>query len=94
MATSWHEVNMTAEPYIIIGLYWLFSAIVGGMPDPLPASRTAYRWAYGSLHILAGNISLAVQSKYKPILGIDQSSDNVITHQESTTVLVSKPVQP
>jgi hypothetical protein len=85
---------MTSHPLIIIFGYWLFSSITGGMPDPLPASSMAYRWAFSSLHILAGNISIAVQSKYKPLLDIEQpSSDNVIAHQESTstTVLVSNP---
>jgi hypothetical protein len=61
------------EPYIIIGLYWLFSALVGGMPDPLATSSLAYRWAFSSLHLLAGNVSTAVQNRY-PIASLEQKN--------------------
>ena len=43
----------------IVG-YWLFSAFVGGMPEPLAASPAVYGWLYKSLHILAGNLSNAI----------------------------------
>lgn len=43
-------------PGIIAGFY-LFSALVSGMPDPAPQSGMAYRWAYNTLHILAGDLS-------------------------------------
>lgn len=47
-----------------IGGYWLFSALVGGMPEPKPTSSSGYLWAYNSLHILAGNLTAAVAAKY------------------------------
>lgn len=37
--------------------YWAFSAIVSGMPAPTMQSGLAYRWAYQSLHVLAGDLS-------------------------------------
>lgn len=35
---------------------WVFAAIVGGMPEPDPASGKGYIWAYRSLHLLAANL--------------------------------------
>ena len=47
-----------------LGGYFLFSAIVGGMPDPTTTSSTGYQWLFKTLHLLAGNITAAFQSKY------------------------------
>ena len=47
-----------------LGSYFLFSAIVGGMPDPTATSSTGYQWMFKTLHLLAGNITAAFQSKY------------------------------
>ena len=55
---------MDTNPYLVIALYWFFSAVVGGMPEPVATSSCAYTWAYQSAHILAGNIKTAVQSRY------------------------------
>ena len=44
--------------------YWLFSALVGGMPPPTDKSSSGYVWLHGSLHILAGNVTAAMQSKF------------------------------
>lgn len=46
-----------------LGAYFLFSAIVGGMPDPTATSSTGYQWIFKTLHLLAGNITAAFQSK-------------------------------
>jgi len=61
------------EPYIIIGSYWLFSALVGGMPEPAATSSLGYRWAFSSLHLLAGNVSTAVETRY-PIASSEQKT--------------------
>jgi len=50
-----------------IGAYWLFSALVGGMPPPSASSSASYLWAYNSLHILAGNLNAAIAAKYPQI---------------------------
>lgn len=54
---------------VAIVSYWLFSAIVGGMPAPTETSSPGYRWLHDSLHILAGNISAAVATKYPNLPG-------------------------
>jgi hypothetical protein len=62
----WEKIvnEITAHPAIFaIGSYWIFSAFVGGMPEPVTAFGT-YAWLYNSLHILAGNITSAMQSKF------------------------------
>ena len=43
--------------------FYFFSAFVSGMPEPSASSGTAYRWAYGSLHVLAGDLSQLIGSK-------------------------------
>lgn len=56
---------ITAHPAVFaIAAYWIFSALVGGMPTPTAASSSGYQWLYNSLHILAGNLSAAVAAKY------------------------------
>lgn len=47
-----------------VAAYWLFSAIIGGMPDPTSQSSVGYIWMHRSFHFLAGNIAAAVQSKF------------------------------
>ena len=56
---------MTVSPEIAIALYWAFSAVVGGMPEPDASTSVWYRWGFSSLHLLAGNVLTAVQSRYK-----------------------------
>lgn len=49
---------------LIVAGYWVFSAIVGGMPEPHDHSKFAYRWLFKSLHILAGNMTTAMARYY------------------------------
>ena len=58
----WQFITAHSTAFIL-GAYWLFSAIVSGMPDPAAGSSTAYVWIYRSLHTLAGNLSNAVAAK-------------------------------
>ena len=56
---------ITQHPAICaIASYWIFSALVGGMPPPDEISSAGYTWLHDSLHILAGNLSAAVAAKY------------------------------
>ena len=57
------EVIMNHSAAFTIVGYWLFSAFVGGMPVPSPASSAGYMWLHNSLHILAGNISTAMSGR-------------------------------
>ena len=68
--------------------YWLFSALVGGMPDPDAKSSAGYVWLHNSLHILAGNISNAMSARY-PALTVPAGS--AVEHREThTTTVVTK----
>ena len=67
-----------------LALYFLFSAIVGGMPEPDEKSGPAYRWAYHSLHILAGNLAVAASARYGTLAVPAGTS---VEHKETTTVV-------
>lgn len=43
--------------------YYVFSAVVSGMPEATAQSGLAYRWAYNTLHILAGDLSAWIGSR-------------------------------
>ena len=40
-------------------LYWIFSAAVSSMPDPVAPTNPAYTWLYRFLHTIAGNLTTA-----------------------------------
>jgi hypothetical protein len=44
-------------------LYWIFSAAVSSMPDPVPNGSPGYLWLYRFLHTTAGNITTAFASR-------------------------------
>lgn len=44
-------------------IYFGFSAFVSGMPEPGPDAGVGYRWAYHSLHVLAGDLSAQFGSR-------------------------------
>lgn len=57
--------ELLAHPKVILEVlvaYWLFSAVVSGMPDP-PADSFWYKWAYATLHTFAGNLKQFADSK-------------------------------
>jgi hypothetical protein len=43
--------------------FWLFSALVSGMPAPKESSGIGYVWLYNSLHMLASNLNNLFQKK-------------------------------
>ena len=47
------------QTVVVLVAYYIFGALVGGMPAPTATSSTTYKWAFGSLNILASNISRA-----------------------------------
>lgn len=56
-----------------IAAYWIFSAMVGGMP--LPQGTTGfYLWLYNFLHILAGNLTAAVATKFPDLPNLPPGS--------------------
>jgi hypothetical protein len=71
-----------------IGAYWLFSAVVGGMPQPTASSGAGYTWLHNSLHILAGNLSSAMAARYPTIL---VPPGTAVQQQETQTTTVVRP---
>lgn len=71
-----------------IAIYWLFSAIVGGMPAPTATSSAGYVWLHNSLHILAGNLSAAVAAKYPQLPNVQLTPGSVqITDTQQKTIV-------
>lgn len=66
-----------------IASYWIFSAIVGGMPPPTTTSSPVYVWVHNSLHLLAGNLSSAFAAKFP---NLPQGGTVVETQTKETTV--------
>jgi hypothetical protein len=56
--------NIITDPnfWFLVGVYWIFNAAVGAMPEPLPNSR-GYEFLYKFLHTLAGNVQKAFAMK-------------------------------
>lgn len=48
------------NPWLWFGAYYVFSAIVSGMPSPEDGDGKKYRWAFNTLHALAGSIGRVV----------------------------------
>lgn len=82
-------MNLIAQHPAVIGIaaYWVFSALVGGMPALQPASSASYQWLYNSLHILSGNLTTAITAKYPQLpAGATQTT----TAMEKTVTQVPK----
>lgn len=58
MTSLWSFLVAHQTIVALVG-YYLFSALVGGMPAPTANSGVAYKWTFASLNILASNISRA-----------------------------------
>lgn len=69
-----------------IAAYWLFSAFVGGMPPITATSSPGYQWLFNGLHILAGNVTAAVQTKFPEI-----PAGALVTQQTATKMTVQTP---
>jgi len=57
------EFLMRHEFGVAVAVYWVFSAAVSAMPEPLGGSRAGYVWVYRFLHTIAGNITTAFGNK-------------------------------
>jgi hypothetical protein len=58
-------VKLIGNPHfwMLVGIYWVFSAAVGALEKPTDKSGSFYRWAFQFLNTLAGNLSRAFASK-------------------------------
>jgi hypothetical protein len=43
--------------------YWIYSAAISSMPEPMPGGSSGYLWFYRFVHTLAGNLTTAFGSK-------------------------------
>ena len=53
---------LVKHPRVVIEIflgYWVFSAVVSGMPSPKP-EQFWYNWLYTTAHTLAGSLKTAV----------------------------------
>jgi hypothetical protein len=53
------EFVLAHQFWSAVVLYWIFSAAVSSMPDPVAATNPAYTWLYRFLHTIAGNLTTA-----------------------------------
>lgn len=44
--------------------YWVFSALVDSMSTPTETSSGRYRYCYGVLHRIAGNVQRAAEARF------------------------------
>lgn len=51
------------EFWLLVALYWIFSAAAGSLEAPEPTSSKTYRFWFRFLNSLAGNLSRAFSSK-------------------------------
>ncbi|HYR88988.1 MAG TPA: hypothetical protein VE422_33245 [Terriglobia bacterium] len=51
--------------WIAVVIYWIFSAAVSSMPEPVPNGSSGYLWLYRFCHTTAGNITTAFGSKIR-----------------------------
>lgn len=50
------DLPHVSDPWFVIFiLWWLFSAVTTGMPEPEEKSSFFYVWAYRTFHVIAGN---------------------------------------
>jgi hypothetical protein len=57
-------IQLVMQHQVVAGAtgLWVFSALVGTMPDPTVTSGTAYIWLYRFLHTLSANLDKAAKA--------------------------------
>jgi hypothetical protein len=51
------------QPWAAVLIYWIFSAAVSSMPEPVSSGNPGYLWLYRFCHTTAGNITTAFGNK-------------------------------
>ena len=46
-----------------VGAFWVLSAAVSAMPEPMPNGSPGYAWLYKFAHTIAGNLTTAFAGK-------------------------------
>jgi hypothetical protein len=57
------EFLLQHQFWVAVGAYWVFSAAVSAMPEPVSGSGAGYRWLYRFLHTTAGNITTVLGNR-------------------------------
>ncbi len=73
----------------LMAAYFLFNALISGMPEPTASSSTGYMWLFRSLHTLGGNLDKIVASNHLPAGSVDTQTFT----QETRTVSKPSPEQ-
>ena len=58
MSGAWGFI-VTHSTLVTLAAYYIFSAVVGGMPAPTATDGKGYQWMFATLNILASNIARA-----------------------------------
>ncbi len=89
------EALISAHPVVTALLgYFIFSAIVTGMPPVDASSSKAYRWAYGSLNVLAANIGGMMHAKFPEMttpLPENLPPGSAVVAEKTETVAIKTP---
>ena len=59
------ELVTQHQYWTAVVIYWIFSAAVSSMPEPVPSGSSGYLWLYRFCHTTAGNITTAFGSKIR-----------------------------
>ena len=59
------ELITQHQYWTAVVIYWIFSAAVSSMPEPVPSGSSGYLWLYRFCHTTAGNITTAFGSKIR-----------------------------
>ena len=58
--------------WMLVAVYWIFSAGVGALEAPTEKSGSFYRWAFKFLNTMAANVARAFSSKIPGLNGNGQ----------------------
>lgn len=62
---DWIVTSIHAHPAgWTLGAYFLFSNAISAMPSPANTSGGFYRWLFDFSHLMAGNISRIIATRY------------------------------
>jgi len=59
------ELITQHQYWTAVVIYWIFSAAVSSMPEPVPNGSSGYLWLYRFCHTTAGNITTAFSTRIR-----------------------------
>jgi hypothetical protein len=70
-------MSLIHNAWFWFGCYYFFSAVVSGMPSPLPNDGRKYIWAFNTLHALAGSLGRVVARQVPGVDPVQQRLDDI-----------------